>query len=63
MHIADELKDNFVEYQTDFQEGDTVTAFENAGHALGTMVFKYNSEAEMLDKIGRLTKLVVVEVE
>ena len=63
VHIAEELKDNFVEYQTDFKEGDMVTAFENAGHALGTMVFKYASEEEMLDKIGRLTELVYVEVE
>lgn len=63
VHIADELKDNFVEYQTDYKEGDEVTAFENAGHALGTMVFKYNSEAEMLDKIGKLTELVWVEVK
>lgn len=63
VHIADELKDNFVEYQTDFKEGDSVTAFENAGHALGTMVFKYDAEEEMLDKIARLTKLVVVETE
>lgn len=63
VHIAEELKDNFVEYQTDYKEGDEVTAFENAGHALGTMVFKYNSEEEMLHKIGRLTELVSVEVE
>ena len=61
--IAEELKGNFVEYQTDFKEGDMVTAFENAGHALGTMVFKYSSKEDMLDKIGRLTELVYVEVE
>jgi hypothetical protein len=63
VHIADELKDNFVEYQTDFKEGDTVYAFENSGHALGTMVFKYTSKEEMFDKIARLTELVTVEVE
>lgn len=61
--VSDELKNNFVEYQTDFKEGDNVTAFENAGHALGTMVFKYETEEEMLDKIARLTELVAVEVE
>ena len=63
VNIADELKDNFVEYQTDFKDGDGVTAFENAGHALGTMVFKYDTKEEMLDKISRLTELIVVEVE
>ncbi|WP_448920219.1 ATP-grasp domain-containing protein [Eubacterium sp.] len=60
--IADELKDNFVEYQTDFHEGDDVFAFENAGHALGTMVFKFDSEEEMFDKISRLTDNIVVEI-
>ena len=62
VHIADELKDNYVEYQTDFKEGDEVFAFENSGHALGTMVFKYGSEQEMFDKIARLTDLVTVEI-
>lgn len=61
--IADELKKNYVEYQTDFHEGDDVYAFENAGHALGTMVFKFDSQNEMFDKIARLTDLVSVEVE
>ena len=61
--IADELKKNYVEYQTDFHEGDDVFAFENAGHALGTMVFKFDSQEEMFDKILRLTDLVTVEVE
>lgn len=61
--IADELKDNYVEYQTDFKLGNDVFAFENAGHALGTMVFKYKTKEEMFDKISRLTDLVTVEVE
>lgn len=62
VQIADELKDNFVEYQTDFKAGDKVQAFEHAGHALGTMVFRYNTEEEMFDKISRLTELVQVIV-
>ena len=61
--IADELKDNYVEYQTDFHKDDDVFAFENAGHALGTMVFKFDSMKEMFEKIARLTDLVTVEVE
>lgn len=61
--VADELKDNFVEYQTDFHEGDDVFAFENAGHALGTMVFKFDSMEEMFAKIAKLTDSVVVEVK
>lgn len=62
VQIADELKDNFVEYQTDFKVGDKVQAFEHAGHALGTMVFRYNTEEEMFDKISRLTELIQVIV-
>ena len=61
--LADEIKDNYVEYQTDYKLGDEVFAFENSGHALGTMVFKYGSKEEMFDKIARLTELVAVEVE
>ena len=63
VNISDELKDNFVEYQTDFKKGDLVQAFENSGHALGTMVFKYSTKEEMFNKIARLTELVKVEVE
>lgn len=63
VELADELKNNYVEFQTDFKEGDQVYAFENSGHALGTMVFKYDSEEEMFEKIGKLTDWVKVVVE
>lgn len=60
--LADEIEENLVEYQTDFKEGDQVQAFENAGHALGTMVFCYGSAEEMFSKIPHLTEWVRVEV-
>jgi biotin carboxylase len=63
VHIADELKDNFVEFQTDFKEGDEVFAFENSGHAIGTMVFKFDSQKEMFDKIANITNYIQVEVK
>lgn len=63
VEIADDLKENYVEFQTDFKEGDQVYAFENSGHALGTMVFKYETEEEMFEKIGKLTDLVKVVVK
>ncbi len=62
VELSDEIKENFVEYQTDYKKGDDVTAFENSGHALGTMVFEYKSKEEMFDKISRLPNLVKVEV-
>lgn len=60
--IDDALKDNFVEYQTDFKKGDKVLAFENSAHALGTMVFKYKTKEEMFEKTQKLTELVKVEL-
>ena len=63
VNLADEIKDNYVEYLTDYKAGDEVFAFENSGHALGTMVFKYDSMEEMFDKTARLTDMVTVEVE
>ena len=63
IYLDDEIKDNFIEYQTDFKTGDEVSAFENSGHALGTMVFKYKSQEEMFNKISRLTDLVKVIVK
>lgn len=62
VELSNEIKENFVEYQTDYKKGDDVTAFENSGHALGTMVFKYKSKEEMFDKISRLTNLVKVNI-
>ena len=60
--LSDEIKDNFYEYSTDFKQGDQVYAFENSGHAIGEMVFKYNSMDEMLCKIEHLTEWVSVKV-
>lgn len=61
--LNDRLKENYVEFQTDFQKGDEVKAFENSGHALGTMVFQYATEEEMFFKINKLTEWVKVIVE
>lgn len=61
--LAGEIKDNLVEYQTDYKEGDEVVAFENSGHALGTMIFRYDSEEEMFEKISHLTEWVKVKLK
>lgn len=61
--LANEIKNNLVEYQTDYKEGDKVSAFENSGHALGTMIFRYDSEEEMFEKIPHLTEWVKVELK
>ena len=61
--IADVLKDKFVEYQTDYKAGDVVHAFEHAGQALGTMVFRFDNEDEMFELIPKFTELVEVIVK
>lgn len=62
VELDDCLKDCCVEYQTSYQPGDAVNAFENAGQALGVMVFRYRSKEEMLDLVERLPDLVRVEL-
>lgn len=61
--IADVLKDKFVEYQTDYKAGDAVHAFEHAGQALGTMVFRFDNEEEMFELIPKFTELIEVIVK
>lgn len=61
--IAKPLKQNFVEYQTDYKPGDKVYAFENSGHALGTMVFRFDSREEMFEKIEHMQNRVRVITE
>lgn len=60
MDIAKELQQNFVEFKTNYKKGDKVSAFENAADALGTMVFRFGTQREMFDKIGRFQDLVRV---
>lgn len=60
--IDDCLKNNLVEYHSDYSTGDGVYAFENSSHALGTMIFKFESSEEMFNKINKMTELVNVEL-
>lgn len=61
--LSEEIRDNYVEISTDYKPGDQVYAFENSGHAIGEMVFKYSSMKEMLYKVEHLTEWVTVETE
>ncbi len=60
--IAPELEGNFVEYQTNYHEGDSVCAFSNAGDALGTMIFRFDDKQEMFSKIDNFSNLIQVDV-
>ena len=61
--LSEEIRDNYMEISTDYKPGDQVYAFENSGHAIGEMVFKYSSMKEMLYKVEHLTEWVTVETE
>ena len=40
-------QNNFVDYVTDFKQGDKVNVFKDAADAIGTLIIKYNSKDEM----------------
>ena len=61
--LSDEIKENYYEYSTDFEKGDQVYKFENSGHALGEMIFKFSSMEEMLYRVQHLSEWVKVVVE
>lgn len=61
--VDETIQKHFVEFVSDFKPGEAVTAFENSNHALGTMVFRYDSMDQMLELISKLPELVRVELE
>lgn len=56
-------KDNLVECITDCEKGDPVNAFRDAKDALGTLIIKYSTADEMLDKIENIDKYVTILVD
>lgn len=56
-------KDNLVELEMLFQPGDRVEAFTGSNGTLGTMILKFGSQEEMLEKMDHMEKWVTVIVE
>lgn len=56
-------KDNIVEFDMMFRPGDEVEAFTGSNGTLGTMILKFGSEAEMLEKMDHMEKWVKVRTE
>ena len=56
-------KNNLVEFNMQFKPGDPVIAFTGSNGTLGTMILKYSSEEEMLEKMDHMSKWVKVIVE
>lgn len=56
-------KNNVVEYEMFFQPGDKIEAFTGSNGTLGTMILKFDSEAEMLEKMDHMERWVKVVVQ
>ena len=49
-------ENNVVEYQPFFRNGDNVDAFTGSNGTLGTLILKFSSESEMLEKMDHMEK-------
>ena len=56
-------KNNLVEFDMQYKPGDDVIAFTGSNGTLGTMILKYSSQQEMLEKMDNMSKWVNVVVE
>ena len=61
--IAPELKKNIVEMEVLYKPGENIDAFTGSNGTLGTMILKYSSREEMLDKMDHMEKWLNVVVE
>lgn len=53
-------KENIVEFEMMFQPGDMIEAFTGSNGTLGTMILKFNSKEEMLEKMDHMERWVKV---
>ena len=56
-------KNNLVEFEMMYQNGDKIDAFNGSNGTLGTMILKYASMEEMLEKMDNMDNYVKVIVE
>lgn len=56
-------KNNVVEYELFIKPGDRISAFTGADKKLGSMVLKYSSKEEMIEKMDNMTDYVKVILE
>lgn len=56
-------KNNLVEFDMQYKPGDEIIAFTGSNGTLGTMIVKYSSQEEMLEKMDNMSKWVKVIVE
>lgn len=63
--VVDEnfMKNNVVEFDMQYKPGDEITAFTGSNGTLGTMILKYGSQDEMIEKMDNMGNWVKVSVE
>jgi biotin carboxylase len=55
-------KNNLVEFEMLYSAGDKIDAFTGSNGTLGTMILKFNSQEEMIEKMDNMTRWVKVEL-
>ncbi|MFK2823438.1 acetyl-CoA carboxylase biotin carboxylase subunit family protein [Arcobacter sp. YIC-80] len=59
---SDEIKKNIIEEVIDVKVGDNVYKFDGSNHTLGTMIMKFETKEEMLEKMDNMEKYLKVIV-
>lgn len=57
---SDEIKKNIIEESIFIKLGDEVKKFDGSNHTLGTMIMKFESQEEMLEKMDNMEKYLKV---
>ena len=60
---SDEIKNNIIEENIFVKQGDKVNKFDGSNNTLGTMIMKFESQNEMLEKMDNMEKYLKVIVE
>lgn len=60
---SNEIKNNIIEENIFVKQGDKVNKFDGSNHTLGTMIMKFESQNEMLEKMDNMEKYLKVIVE
>jgi hypothetical protein len=60
---SDEIKKNIIEENIFIKLGDEVKKFDGSHHTLGTMIMKFDSQEEMLEKMDNMEKYLKVLVK
>lgn len=60
---SDEIKENIIEETIFIEPGEKVKKFDGSNHTLGTMIMKFASKEEMLEKMDNMEKYLQVRIE